>query len=123
MAAERNRAPLDLRREQDAPAIGRHLHIAELGPAGRVDADGGAQIDLGLLVADRAHAAPPVEIFRPPALERALKLLVGTKGDVVGNDVVIADFDEAVAARRSCRVAENVFGAHGFLLGGHGSRQ
>ena len=115
VAAERNRAALDLGREQNAPAIGRHLHIAELRPAGGIDADGGAQIDLRLLEADRAHAGPPVEIFRPPALERALKLLVGAESDIVGNDFVVADLDETVGGDGACGVANGVFSAHGFL--------
>src|ERR1700730_16164332 len=37
MAAERNRAVLLLRRQQNAPAIFRHLHIVEFCPALRVD--------------------------------------------------------------------------------------
>ena len=115
VTAEGNCAPLDLGREQNAPAIGRHLHIAELGPAGGIDADGGAQVNLGLLVADRAHAAPPIEIFRPPALERALKLLVGAKRDIVGNDLVVRDLDEAVGGDGAGGVVHGVFSAHGFL--------
>jgi hypothetical protein len=39
VTAERNRSPLDLGRKQNAPAIGRHLHIAELRPASGIDAD------------------------------------------------------------------------------------
>ena len=113
--AERDRSPLDLGREQDAPAIGRHLHIAELRPAGGIDADGGAQIDLRLLESDRTHAGPPVEIFRPPALERALKLLVRAERDIVGNDIVVADLDETVGGDGAGGVANNVFSAHGFL--------
>src|SRR6185312_8191449 len=45
MRAERYRAALDRWREQDAPAVFRHPHKAELGPALLVDADCGAQID------------------------------------------------------------------------------
>ena len=116
MAAERNRSPLDLGREENAPSIGRHLHIAELRPAGGIDADGGAQIDFRLLEANRTHAGPPVEIFRPPALERTLKLLVGAERDVVGDDIVVADLDETIGAHRPRCVANNVFSAHGFLL-------
>ena len=116
VTAERNRPSFDLGRQQNAPAIGRHLHIAELRPTGGIDADGRAQIDLGLLVADRSHAGPPVEIFRPPAFERALKLLVGAERDIVGNDLVVADLDEAIGGDGAGGVANGVFGAHGSLL-------
>src|SRR5271157_742188 len=88
VTAKRNRASLDFGGKQDAPAIARHLHIAELGPAGGVHADGGAEIDLRLLIAHRAHVAPPVEILWSPGLERALKLLVRGESDVVGNHIV-----------------------------------
>ena len=78
----------------EAPAIELHLHIAETRPAGGIDADGCAQVDLRLLVADRTHAAPPIEIFRPPALECALKLLVEPSA-LLGMTSSI-DLDEAV---------------------------
>ena len=109
-----NRAPLRFRREQDAPAIVGHLDMAELGPAARIDADCGAQVHLGLLVALRPHVLPPIQIVRPPGFKRALELLVGREVDVVRNDVVVADFNEAVRAYRSCGFARGVDGAHVF---------
>ena len=39
VGAEIDLAVLLLRREQDAPAVVRHLHVVELGPALRVDDD------------------------------------------------------------------------------------
>ena len=112
VAAEGNRPALDLRREQDAPAIVRHAHVPELGPAARVDADGGAQIDLRLLKTLRTHVVPPVEIVGPPRLERALELLVGGEVDIVGNDVVQFDFDEAIRTDRAGVFGQRFDGAH-----------
>src|SRR5262249_57977689 len=43
--AERNRAALLVRRQQDAPAIVRHLHVIQLGPALWIDRHPRAQID------------------------------------------------------------------------------
>jgi hypothetical protein len=43
--AERDLAVLLLRREQHAPAVFRHAHVIELGPAARIDRIGGAQVD------------------------------------------------------------------------------
>src|ERR1700749_1901850 len=45
----RDLAALPLRRQQDAPAVLRHLDVIELGPALGIDRDGGAQIDERLL--------------------------------------------------------------------------
>src|SRR6266568_4644189 len=70
MSAERNLAALFLRRQQDAPAVLRHLDVIELGPALGVDGDRGAQIDQRLLEAVRSHGHPPVDVTRMPALER-----------------------------------------------------
>ena len=53
--AEGDRAALDRRRQQDAPAVFRHPHVAELRPALGPDADGGAQIDQALLEALGPH--------------------------------------------------------------------
>ena len=64
MMSERNLAGLLLRSEQDAPAVIRHLHIIEFGPALRIDRDRGAQIDKRLLKALRAHGLPPIEVAR-----------------------------------------------------------
>jgi hypothetical protein len=44
--AEADPALGDGGREQDAPAVLRHLHVVELRPALRIDADGGAQVDV-----------------------------------------------------------------------------
>ena len=74
MAAERDLAALLLRRQQDAPAVFGHLHVVELGPALRIDRDGGAQIDQRLLEAFRPHVLPPVDVAGMPALQRAQHL-------------------------------------------------
>ena len=68
--AERDGAVFFLRREQDAPAVLRHLHVVELGPALGIDRDRGAQIDHRLLEALRPHVLPPVEIAGVPAFQR-----------------------------------------------------
>ena len=85
MLAEGNFPSLFLRREQDAPAVFRHLHVVELGPALRVDRDRRAQIDQRLLEADRPHALPPVDIARMPAFERAQDGAILGEADIVGN--------------------------------------
>jgi hypothetical protein len=36
--------------------------------------------------------------------------------DIVRNDLVVADLDEAVGGDGACGVVHGVFGAHGFLL-------
>jgi hypothetical protein len=87
-----------LGRQQDAPAVFGHLHVAELGPAARVHPHGGAQVDLRLLEALGAHLLPPVDVVGLPGFERALQLLVAGQVDVVGDAVVVIDFDEGVAA-------------------------
>src|SRR5829696_3972821 len=69
--AEADRAPLDGRRQQDAPAVVGHLDVAELGPALGLDADRGAQVDGARLEPLGAARPPPVERARMPAFERA----------------------------------------------------
>ena len=83
--AERNDAVLFLRRQQDAPAIVRHLDVVELGPAARIDRIGGAQIDQRLLKTLRAHVAPPVHVAGMPALQRLEHLPILAEIHVVGN--------------------------------------
>ena len=83
--AERNLPALFLRREQDAPAVFRHLHVVELGPALRIDRDGGAQIDQRLLKAFRPHGLPPVDVARMPAFERAQDGAILGQADIVGD--------------------------------------
>ena len=85
VAAERNLAAFLLRREQNAPAVFRHLHVVELRPALRIDRDRGAQIDQRLLEAFRAHVLPPVDVAGMPALQRAQHLPVLGQTDVVGD--------------------------------------
>ena len=75
--------------EEDAPAIVGQLDVVEVRPAGGVDADRGAQVDLMVILeALRSHVAPPVEIRRLPVLERAQQPLVAREVDVVGNAFV-----------------------------------
>src|SRR5690606_7072261 len=80
--------PLTLARgEEDAPAIVGHLHVVVRGPALRVDADGGAQIDVVLLEAIGAHLEPPALEVRLPLLEGAEELAVGAEVHVVRNRI------------------------------------
>ncbi len=75
--AEGDLAAFLLGRQQDAPAVFRHLDVAELGPAFGIHADGGAQVDLVIRRVDRPHAAPPLEVLRIPGFERTLQPRVG----------------------------------------------
>ena len=77
--------------EEDPPAIVRHLHIAEVGPAVGLGRDRGAQIDVEVQRAVRPHVLPPVEEARLPVLERALQAAVGREVDVVGNALGVVD--------------------------------
>src|SRR5207244_9654768 len=77
--------------EEDAPAVVGHLEIAELRPALRVHADGGAQVDVPGLVAFRSHVPPPLEEPRLPFFQRALQAAVAGEVDVVRNALQIID--------------------------------
>ena len=103
--AEGNLAVLLLRRKQDAPAVFRHLHVVELGPALGVDRHRGAQIDQRLLEALRAHGLPPVDVAGMPALERAQHRAVLGEIDVVRDLGRVIDVDDV---------------AHGWLLSNSG---
>ena len=94
MAAERDLAVLLRRRQQDAPAVFRHPHIVELGPALGIDRDRGAQIDQRLLEALRPHVLPPVEIARVPAFQRAQDAAVLGEADIVRDLGRVVDVDE-----------------------------
>jgi hypothetical protein len=78
--------------EEDAPAVLRHLEVAELGPALGVDAGRGAEIHVLGLEAVGPHVLPPRQELRLPVLERALQAAVRREVDVVGDlrDVVDA---------------------------------
>ncbi len=94
VAAERNLAALFLRRQQDAPAVFRHLHVVELGPALGIDRDRGAQIDQRLLEAFRPHVLPPVDVAGMPALERAQHGAILGEVDVVRDLGRVIDVDD-----------------------------
>src|SRR5262249_14924131 len=94
MLAERNRAALLVRRQQDAPAVVRHLHVIELGPTLGIDRHRGAQVDERLLEAVRPHGLPPVEVAGMPALERAQHLTVLGETDVVRDPGRVIDVDD-----------------------------
>ena len=83
MPAESNLAALLLRGEQNAPAIFRHPHVVELGPALRIDRDRGAQIDERFLEPFRPHGLPPVDIAGVPAFERAQHRAILGEADIV----------------------------------------
>jgi hypothetical protein len=89
--AEVDRAAGFLRREEDAPAVVGHLDVVEVRPALRVDADGGAQVDLGAGSLVRPHLVPPVEVGGLPVLEGALQRLVRGEVDVVGDFFAVID--------------------------------
>jgi hypothetical protein len=77
--------------QEDAPAVVGHLHVAELRPALRVHADGGAQVDVEVLRAVRAHVVPPLQVVGLPLLQRALQRAVFAQVDVVGDLVAVVD--------------------------------
>src|SRR5438552_5002671 len=54
--------------EEDAPAIVRHPYVVKVCPALRIDADRGAQIDVGSARALGPHLAPPVQELGVPVL-------------------------------------------------------
>ncbi len=83
--AEVDRAAGPHRVQKDAPAVVGHLHVAEVGPAVSLDADGSAQIHVVRLAAVRPHVTPPVDEAGLPLLECALQRLVASEVDVVGN--------------------------------------
>lgn|GEM_PF-6377675 len=59
MVAEMNLAAGFSGIQEDPPAVIRHLYVAELRPALRIDADRGAQVDVETLAAFRPHVVPP----------------------------------------------------------------
>src|SRR5579872_3050835 len=67
MLAEADLAVLDGGREEDAPAVVRHLDVAEFGPALGLDRDRSAQVDWAVLKPVGAAFPPPVERARMPA--------------------------------------------------------
>ena len=70
--------------EEDAPAVFRQLHVLEVRPAFRVDADRRAHVDLVVVLEPlRPHVLPPLDVLRLPVLERALQPLVAREVDVV----------------------------------------
>ncbi len=89
--AERNLAAFMLWRQQYAPAVFRHAHVIELGPAFGIDADRGAQIDQRFLEAFRPHVVPPVDVAGMPFFQRALDARVLPESDVIRDQAVIVD--------------------------------
>jgi len=91
VVAEADGAPgLGLGEEQAPPVVG-HLDVVELRPALGVHAHGGAQVDVLLLEAGRAHAHPPFEELRVPLLERALEPTVLAQAHVVRDALAVVD--------------------------------
>ena len=74
--------------EEDAPAVVGHLHVVEVRPAVRLDADRRAQVNVLLLEAVGTHLAPPVEVVGQPLFQRALEPLVFRQVDVVRDALV-----------------------------------
>ena len=89
--AEVDRAAFLALVHEDAPAIVGHLDMTEVGPSLRIDAHRGAQIDVVIIRALRAHVLPPVDVVGLPVFERSLKRLVLREVDVVGDLVGVID--------------------------------
>jgi hypothetical protein len=82
--AEADAAIVDRIREEDAPPVFRQFYVLEVRPAGRIDADRGAHVDLVIVLeALRPHVLPPLDVFRLPVFQRALQALVARQPDVV----------------------------------------
>jgi hypothetical protein len=84
VVAEVDLAVLLGRVQEDAPAVVGHLHVAELRPALRVHADGGAQVDVEVLAAVGAHVGPPAQVVGLPLLQRALQRAVFDRLTLLG---------------------------------------
>src|SRR5712692_7528801 len=69
-------------REEYPPAVFRHLHIIEMRPTARMDADGGSQVHVGGVRALRAHVRPPLEELGLPVLESTLQHFVAAEVDI-----------------------------------------
>ncbi len=74
--------------EKDAPTIVRHFDEIKICPTIRLNTDRGAEVNVLLLKAVRAHLLPPVEIVRQPLFQRALEFLVFRQVNVVRNAFV-----------------------------------
>ena len=72
--------------QEDPPPVLGQLHVLEVRPAGRIDADGGPDVDLVIVLeALRPHVLPPLDVLWLPVLERPLQALVAGETDVVRN--------------------------------------
>jgi hypothetical protein len=92
--------------EKDAPAIFRQLHVLEMRPPLRIDADRRAHVDLVVILeALRSHVPPPLDVLRLPVLERPLQPLVAGEVDVV-RDFLGGDHSVASLSRTQ-RTTEN----------------
>ncbi len=94
MLAEIDLATFFRRRQQHAPAIFRHPHVIELGPALRIDRDRGAQIDQRLLKAFRPHVLPPAEVTRMPGFQRLQDAGVLGEPDIVRDTGRVIDIHD-----------------------------
>src|SRR5882724_1294118 len=74
--------------KKNAPAIVRHLHEIKVGPTVRLDADGGAEINVFLLESIRTHLLPPVKIIWQPLFQCSLQLSVFGQVHVIRNAFV-----------------------------------
>src|SRR3989337_497935 len=83
MLAEIHLAAFFGRRQQHAPAIFRHAHVIELGPALRIDRYSGPQIDQRFLEAFRPHVLPPAQVTGMPGLERLEYAGVLSEPDII----------------------------------------
>ncbi len=105
--AEADGAVLFLIGEEDAPAIVRHLDLAERRPARGIHRRRRPQIDIGALEAFRPQVLPPVEEFRLPMFERPLQRPVAAEIDVVRNAFLIVDRHGSISfssrTRPGCR--------------------
>src|SRR5206468_11602779 len=77
--------------EGGGPSVGADLYGVEMGPALRVGAWGGGQVDLEPARFLRADVVPPLDEVRLPLLERALQRAVVGEVDVVRDLLAVVD--------------------------------
>src|SRR5262249_60733890 len=85
------------RLEKYAPAVFGHLHVAELGPAVRLDANGGTQIDVVGAAFTGSHVEPPAQKSGLPGFQSALQHAVAAQVHVVGNFFGVINHDHLLA--------------------------
>ncbi|MNJ70588.1 hypothetical protein D3C77_670620 [compost metagenome] len=86
-----------LRCQEDAPAVIRHAHVVEVGPAIGFHADGRAQVHVKPMRAVRPHVLPPLQVVGLPMFQRALQGAIAGQVDVIGDLIGVVDSRHCLA--------------------------